>query len=144
MANLTRHEKREIAFQLLFEAEFQPEKTADEIYILAAEAREIPEDAFIKELFISARGAIPALDEIISCYAQNWKVSRMSVVSRSLLRLATYELIQTDTPPRVVINEAVELAKIYDDTEGFSFVNGVLNRLARDKNLLKDENPDEQ
>ena len=68
----------------------------------------------------------------------------MSVVSRSLLRLAAYELTETDTPPRVVINEAVELAKTYDDDEGFSFVNGILNRFARDKGYLTDHVSDEQ
>ena len=144
MSHLTRHEKREIAFQLLFESEFQPDKTAEEIYTLACDAREIPDDEFIRDLFISARAAATSLDETIGLYATNWKVSRMSVVSRSLLRLAAYELTKTETPPRVVINEAVELAKIYDDGEGFSFVNGILNRFARDKGLLTDVANDAQ
>ena len=144
MSHLTRHEKREIAFQLLFESEFQPEKTAEEIYALALDAREIPDDEFIRNLFLNARAAAPTLDGTIGTYATNWKVSRMSVVSRSVLRLAAYELTETDTPPRVVINEAVELAKTYDDDEGFSFVNGILNRFARDKGYLTEQASDEQ
>lgn len=142
MSHLSRHEKREIAFQLLFEAAFQSDKTAEEIYAVACEARELSDDEFIRTLFTSARAAEPALDNLIGAYATNWKVSRMSAVSKTVLRLAVYELTETDTPPRVVINEAVELAKQYDDTEGFSFVNGILNRFARDKGLLSDDASD--
>jgi N utilization substance protein B len=62
----------------------------------------------------------------------------MSTVARSVLRLAVFELVHTDTPPRVVINEAVEITKIYDVAESAAFVNGILNNLARESGFLKD------
>lgn len=138
MANLTRHEKREIVFQLLYEAEYHQEKTAGEIYSLAVSERAIPEDSYIENTFLGVRSVMPELDEKIVSYARNWKIERMSTVARSVLRLAVFELVHTDTPPRVVINEAVEITKIYDVVESASFVNGILNNLARESGFLKD------
>lgn len=141
MANLTRHEKREIVFQLLYEAEYHQEKTAAEIYSLAVSERAIPADSYIENTFLSVRSITPELDEKIVAYARNWKIDRMSTVARSVLRLAVFELTHTDTPPRVVINEAVEITKTYDVAESSSFVNGILNNLARESGYLKDPTP---
>ncbi len=70
------------------------------------------------------------IDQKITSYAANWGLKRMAVVDRNILRLATYELIYLkDIPPKVSINEAVDLAKKYGDVESGRFVNGVLDKI---------------
>ena len=76
---------------------------------------------------------MPELDEKIVSYARNWKIERMSTVARSVLRLAVFELVHTDTPPRVVINEAVEIAKKYETPEVVKFMNGILGSFLREE-----------
>jgi N utilization substance protein B len=87
-----------------------------------------------------ARGsweARQALDEYISDAARNWRIERLAVVDRLLLRLAIHELLEhPDTPPRVVIDEAIELARAYSGDEAAKFVNGVLDGVFK---RLKDE-----
>lgn len=74
------------------------------------------------------------IDEKISEYATNWQLSRMAIVDRNILRLGTYELLyRSDIPPKVAINEAVELAKKYGDLESGKFVNGVLDKINKTK-----------
>ena len=70
------------------------------------------------------------IDEKISKHAKNWEISRMAVVDRNILRLASYELLfLKDIPPKVSINEAVELAKRYSGEESSKFVNGILDKI---------------
>lgn len=82
---------------------------------------------FANQLFEGAAHASPALDETIAKYAQNWRPERISAIDRAILRLALHELRSTDTPPKVVINEAVELAKKFSSDEAGGFVNGILD-----------------
>ncbi len=73
------------------------------------------------------------IDEVISRYASNWPLDRMAVVDRNILRLATAELLfADDIPPKVSINEAVELAKKYGEEDAYKFVNGVLDRIRKE------------
>ncbi len=73
------------------------------------------------------------IDGHISDYSQNWTIERMPSIDRNILRLATYELLQMpDTPVNVIINEAVEIAKIFSTLESGKFVNGILGSLLRD------------
>jgi len=70
------------------------------------------------------------IDGIIGNYATNWDISRMAVVDRNIMRLATYELIfLDDIPPKVSINEAVDIAKKYGDKDSGKFVNGILDKI---------------
>jgi len=70
------------------------------------------------------------IDETIVRIAENWEMKRMATVDRCVLRMATYELLcQTDTPVRVVINEALEIVKKYSTDESFRFVNGILDKV---------------
>ena len=133
---MTRHEKREAVFTLIFESEFQKDKTADELIADAVESRDLKPDEYIIN---TTRGVLAGTDELdgtIAEYAENWKISRMSRVSRSILRLAVYEMMNADVPPKAVINEAVELAKAYDEKAASGFVNGILNKIAREKGLI--------
>lgn len=78
------------------------------------------------------------IDKLISEYSQNWSIERMPTVDRNILRLATYEFLKMqETPVKVIINEAVEIAKIYSTSESGKFVNGVLDKIKviREKNL---------
>ncbi len=72
------------------------------------------------------------IDKVIRHYAMNWDIARMAVVDRNILRLAAYEILYCDDiPPKVSINEAVEIAKRYGDSESGKFVNGILDKIAR-------------
>jgi len=96
------------------------------------------EDDEIKDFAnLLIKGAIENLDKIdsqISKFAENWEISRMAVVDRNILRLASYELLfLKDIPSKVSINEAVELAKKYSGEESSKFVNGILDRIKESK-----------
>jgi N utilization substance protein B len=82
---------------------------------------------FANQLFEGAIHAAPELDDWIRKHAEHWRPERISAIDRAILRLALHELRATDTPPKVVINEAVELAKKFSSEEASAFVNGVLD-----------------
>jgi N utilization substance protein B len=83
--------------------------------------------AFANRLFEGAARDTTAIDELIVRQAENWRLERLAVIDRAILRLAIYELRTTDTPPKVILNEAVELAKKFSSEEAGSFVNGILD-----------------
>jgi transcription antitermination protein NusB len=82
---------------------------------------------FANQLFKGAAHEVGVLDEIIGKHAENWRFERLAAIDRAILRLAIHELRATDTPPKVVLNEAVELAKKFSSEESGSFVNGILD-----------------
>ena len=86
--------------------------------------------AFAKELVISVSANQDALDAQISQHARNWRVARMAAVDRNILRVAAFELIHTQTPIGVVLDEAVELARRFGSDASPAFVNGILDALA--------------
>jgi N utilization substance protein B len=83
--------------------------------------------AFANQLFEGAAHDAVELDGLIAKLAENWRLERISAIDRAILRLALHEMRATDTPPKVVINEAVELAKKFSSEEAGGFVNGVLD-----------------
>lgn len=86
---------------------------------------------FANELFEGAARDTAALDEIIGKHAENWKFDRLAAIDRAILRLAVYELRVRETPTKVVLNEAVELAKKFSNEESGAFVNGVLDSVCK-------------
>lgn len=93
--------------------------------------------AFAEQLLHGVIEHCKEVDAILGAAATNWKVSRMPVVDRNILRAAVYELLWIpDIPAKVTIDEAVELAKKFADEEGKAFVNGVLDRILRDEARL--------
>ena len=82
---------------------------------------------FANHLFEGAAREVAVLDQIIGKHAENWRFERLAAIDRAILRLAIHELRATDTPPKVVLNEAVELAKKFSSEESGSFVNGILD-----------------
>ncbi len=89
-------------------------------------------DAFARDLVVRVVERCAGLDAIVSRHAKNWRVARMAIVDRNILRLATFELAYTDTPAAVILNEAVELARRFGSDESPPFVNGVLDAVARE------------
>ena len=88
---------------------------------------------FAEELVKGVRKDIEKIDKIISEHATNWTLKRMAVVDRNILRLAAYELLfRSDIPPKVSINEAVDIAKKYGDANSGKFVNGILDRIGKE------------
>lgn len=82
---------------------------------------------FANQLFEGASHDSTALDELISKHAENWRLERLAAIDRAILRLAIHEMRATDTPAKVVINEAVDLAKKYSSDDAGGFVNGILD-----------------
>jgi transcription antitermination protein NusB len=83
--------------------------------------------SYANQLFEGAAHDSTALDELIVKHAENWRLDRLAAIDRAILRLALHEMRATDTPPKVVINEAVELAKKFSSEEAGGFVNGILD-----------------
>ncbi|MBN2121021.1 MAG: transcription antitermination factor NusB [Candidatus Omnitrophica bacterium] len=78
------------------------------------------------------------LDRIISSYAKNWQISRMAIVDKNILRMGAFELLYAnDIPPKVTINEAVELAKKFGDLDSPKFINGILDSVFRHEDIKK-------
>jgi N utilization substance protein B len=103
------------------------------------DAEEGQQRRFAEGLVRGAHGARGAIDRLIGHCSRNWRLERMSWVDRNLLRLACFELSErSDTPARVVLNEAIEIARRYSTTESSGFVNGVLDRVLRE---LEKTNP---
>ena len=113
---------------MLFESEFRTDESYVEIYASSAEERMLPEDEYIKRAYYTVFEQRETVDGLIAKHAKGWKIERLSRMSRSILRLGVYELVfEMEIPYNVTINEAVELAKKFDDPKARSFINGVLN-----------------
>ena len=131
MAAYSRSRCREWALQFLYQAEFagprQPE--AVERFWRHFQAEGAP-PAYLKDLVSGVADHLEELDAFIVRYSEHWRLSRMTIVDRNLLRLAIYELLyQPEIPPKVVINEAVEMAKRYGSEASGGFVNGILDQV---------------
>jgi N utilization substance protein B len=135
----SRHRSREAALQVLYavdlsrRAEAALPVAAEEMFESAGEHFELPEGAraFAKELVLGVARHRADLDEVIGRYAQRWKIARMAAVDRNILRLGAYELLHSDAPAPVVIDEAVELARRFAGDRSPAFVNGILDAVAR-------------
>lgn len=126
-------EAREFAVQFLYQSE--SEKLlhfSDSHFDHFVKHFQVP-DPIVPPLRDMTRGTLENLIRIdgqLQDVSVNWKLSRMSVIDRSVLRLATFELLETDTPTRVILNEAIELAKKYGTEDSGKFVNGLLDKVA--------------
>lgn len=129
-----RSRAREVALQLLFQRDLQPRIARAEADAFAKERlREPSLVAFCMKLYEGVVERLAELDQRLTAAAENWRVPRMAAVDRNLLRLSAFELLfGGETPPNVVIDEAVELARRFGSGESSAFVNGILDRLKRD------------
>ncbi len=124
---MTRHESRDVAFNLLFEYSFGGEP--EEIMANAAEYREAEISGFARTLFTGTVENIAEIDRNIAENAEKRTFSRIGKVPLACLRLGAYELMFTEIPAEVAINEALELCREYNCDDSVSYVNGVLGRI---------------
>lgn len=115
---------------MLYQQDLNPDM---DFHTVRTQIRErLPDDdlyEFAWHLFIGAMEHRLELDARIEAIAQNWSLKRMAPTDRNALRMGAYELIYTPTPPRVIIDEALELAKLFGSAQSAQFVNGILDRL---------------
>lgn len=134
---------REQALQVLYEVDLVG--TDDETAMRRFWEREPAEPDSVDYARALIRGVLrekQRIDELLSTASHHWKLSRMSHVDRAILRIAAFEFMAgSDVPPHVAINEAVELGKRFGTTDSGAFINGILDRIARDLNLLPGRNP---
>ncbi|MBW1799280.1 MAG: transcription antitermination factor NusB [Deltaproteobacteria bacterium] len=124
-----RRRARELAIQVLFHLEFSPGNQNDS-FDLICENFSPPEDIrlFSQELVRGIYGKKRELDRLIRESSKHWRLERMSYVDRNILRLAVFEILHMeDIPPKVSIDEAVELGKKYGTEESGAFINGILD-----------------
>src|SRR5271166_2318485 len=133
-----RHRSRQRALQVLYQWDLTKQPVDDAISsfyttLYSEEGNETPEpDPFMEELARGASGMAVDIDSRISTKSENWRLERMPAVDRNILRLAIYEMSQQITPPAVVIDEALELARQFSGEESVSFINGVLDAVHKD------------
>ena len=123
-----RSKSREFAMQMLFQwdmSQQDPTKLEAKFWKSAKAANKTRE--FANQLFEGTAKEAATLDEIISKHCENWRFERLAAIDRAILRLAIHEMSLSDTPPKVVLNEAVDLAKKFSSEESGAFVNGVLD-----------------
>ncbi|MDG1873113.1 MAG: transcription antitermination factor NusB [Mariniblastus sp.] len=130
-----RSRAREIVLQVLYQDDLNPDQP-ENIRIRFINARlnydrELIE--FAEQLLEGVRQHQTKVDERLEETARNWRLSRMAATDRNVLRLGAYEILFSNTPDRVAINEAIELAKRYGTNNSSQFVNGVLDRLMSNK-----------
>ena len=131
MAYLSHSRCRELALQFLYQAEFAGQRRAEEVARFWQHFRKGSRTpAYLLQLVGGVAAHLEELDALITRYSEHWRLERMAAVDRNLLRLGAYELLyQPRIPPKVAINEAVELAKLYGTDGSGGFVNGILDRI---------------
>lgn len=129
-----RREARELGLQLLFQLDINPrdvEETLKDFWELYPPSPKVR--AFAEELVLGVMAHRGDLDATIGRFAENWDISRMGVIDRNVLRMALYEMhFRDDIPPVVTINEAVDVAKYFSNSDSGRFVNGVLDRARKE------------
>lgn len=123
-----RHKSREFALQMLFQWDMASQKPAsiEEGFWETARAADSTRK-FANELFEGAVAQAKTSDELVGKLSENWRFERLAAVDRNILRLAIFELQFGTAPPKVVINEALELAKKFSSEDSPNFLNGVLD-----------------
>ncbi|MBF0483249.1 MAG: transcription antitermination factor NusB [Candidatus Omnitrophica bacterium] len=130
---------REHTLKILYQAEINRRSMSDSVRIYWTENPEEKDttvQSFCERLINGLEPNVAKVDAEISKYTENWQLKRMAVIDRNILRIGVYELLMTDDiPPKVTINEAVELAKKYGDMESGKFVNGILDKIHKTENM---------
>lgn len=132
----TRRKARECALQMLFAADVAKTRgsvlTSNYWNELGEEELDQKTRGFADAIVLGALGQLEAIDDRIRTRAEHWRIERMAIVDRNVLRLAVYEFLFTDTPHTVVINEALEIARRFSSYEATQFINGILDAIKHD------------
>ena len=140
----SRRKARECALQMLFAADFAeavPEEVLKTYWVELGDS-DVEETAreFATRLAAGTLARLEILDERIRSRAEHWRIPRMAIVDRNILRLAVYEFLYEPTPRTVAINEALEIARRFSTYEATQFINGILDAIKRD---LDEQQPQE-
>jgi N utilization substance protein B len=125
-----RSRAREVAFQVLYQDDLNPRNNpavGDALIVRRLRADDLI--GFARSLVAGVRQHREEIDRVLEQIAANWSLKRMAATDRSVLRMAAYEILHGDTPGRVAIDEAVELAKRFGSAQSSQFVNGVLDKV---------------
>ncbi len=140
----TRRKARECALQMLFAADVA--KTRDSVltrnYWTELGEQSLDEETreFADTLAVGTLREVEAIDAKIRTRAEHWRIERMAIVDRNVLRLAVYEFLFSDTPHTVIINEALEIARRFSTFEATQFINGILDAIKHDLEKSSAEN----
>ncbi|SVC35040.1 uncharacterized protein METZ01_LOCUS287894 [marine metagenome] len=129
-----RRSSRELALKFLYQFELNKGDLGEQMKLFIKQ-NSSQEDVkiFMKDLVVSLLDKIEEIDEVIQKFSDHWVVERMTVIDRNILRLGTCELLfDFSTPPKVVINEAIDIAKKYGNEDSPEFVNGILDRIYKE------------
>jgi N utilization substance protein B len=130
-----RRKAREVALQFLYQLEVQGEDdpTPQEGEFWARHPADAATRSFAEAIVRGTKHHQPKIDQFITQFTDHWELDRMAAVDRNILRAAVWELLwQTDVPPKVAINEAIEIAKKFGTRESGRFINGVLDRIHKE------------
>jgi N utilization substance protein B len=127
-----RRKSRELALQVLFQREFTAQIDFDQFMNMLDEPVEKEIREYTHKIVDGLTENKEAVDRLIQAASRHWKMERMSVVDRTILRIATYEIRWLKLPPKVAIDEAVEIAKKYGSTDSSAFVNGILDQISKE------------
>lgn len=126
---LTRTEAREKIMVILYQIDFyMKENIPYELEDVFKENLEM-DNKYVRDIVNGVLENLEKIDELITKYLENWDLDRLGKTDKAILRLATYEMVYYDTPKLVVINEAVELAKMYSDDKVVKLINAVLDKI---------------
>lgn len=132
-----RRKARELALQMLFQHDMsgnEPDAIVDTFEELQKSKPNTRE--FATKIFRGTVDNISEIDQMISAQADNWRLSRMAVVDRNIIRMSVYEfLYESDTPKLVIIDEAIEIAKKFGTQKSSQFINGILDGILKRYNL---------
>lgn len=142
---MTRTEIRELTFELLYSLEIQKMEQEEyneqiELFLVEQNVNQEKVKTYMTE---TINGIAKNKEEILELISQNlkekWDISRVSKINITLLKLATYEIVYTELPYKVVVNEAVEIAKKYGDDTSPAFINGVLANIIKQTGIANEE-----
>ncbi len=132
-----RSQSRELALQILYQADIKQipvDEFISDFWKHLMDEQPLPNAVreYAQTLACKTFENLKKIDEVVEQYTENWEMDRMAYVDRNILRLSTYELLyQQDVPMKVVLNEAVELAKRFGEDDSSKFVNGILDKIAK-------------
>jgi len=129
-----RRSSRELALKFLYQFELNKGDLGEQMKLFIKQ-NSSQEDVkiFMKDLVVSLLDKIEEIDEVIQKFSDHWVIERMTVIDRNILRLGTCELLfDFSTPPKVVINEAIDIAKKYGNEDSPEFINGILDKVYKE------------
>lgn len=136
---MKRSAAREEAFKLLYSLEIQKQNIEEQLELYCENEEILDEEVkrYIKDIVIGIENNISDIEEKISNnLKKDWKIDRISKINLVLLKLAIYEIVYTETPYKVAINEAIEISKKYGDDNSPNFINGILASIVKESEEL--------